>query len=96
MNNQIDITEILPSINVPTLVIHRKDDVTVNVEGGRILAERIPDAKYVELSGTDHLPFVGENSDRILDEMEQFLTGETSTPSIERVLATVVFTDIAG
>jgi class 3 adenylate cyclase len=96
MNSQIDITEILPSINVPTLVIHRKDDVTVNVEGGRLLAERIPGAKYVELSGTDHLPFVGEDSDRILDEMEHFLTGETSTPSVERVLATVVFTDIVG
>jgi class 3 adenylate cyclase len=96
MNNQINITEILPSINVPTLVIHRKDDVTVNVEGGRLLAERIPGAKYVELSGTDHLPWVGENSDRILDEMEHFLTGETSTPSVERVLATVVFTDIVG
>ena len=96
MNSQIDITEILPSVNVPTLVIHRKDDMVVNVEGGRIFAERIPDAKYVELSGADHLPFVGENSDRILDEMEHFLTGETSTPSVERVLATVVFTDIVG
>ncbi len=96
MNSQIDITEILPSVNVPTLVIHRKDDMVVNVEAGRLLAERIPEAKYVELSGADHLPFVGENSDRILDEMEQFLTGETSTPSIERVLATVVFTDIVG
>jgi len=96
MNSQIDITEILPSINVPTLVIHRKDDMVVNVEAGRFLAERIPEAKYVELSGTDHLPFVGENSDRILDEMEHFLTGETSPPSVERVLATVVFTDIVG
>jgi len=96
MNSQIDITEILPSINVPTLVIHRKGDLVVNVEGGRLLAERIPEAKYVELSGTDHLPFVGENSDQILDEMENFLTGETSTPNIERALATVVFTDIVG
>ena len=96
MNSQIDITEILPSINVPTLVIHRKDDMVVNVEAGRFLAERIPEAKYVELSGTDHLPFVGENSDLILDEMEHFLTGETSPPSVERVLATVVFTDIVG
>jgi class 3 adenylate cyclase len=96
MNSQIDITEILPSVNVPTLVIHRKDDLLVRVEAGRLLAERIPEAKYVELSGADHLPFVGENSDRILDEMEHFLTGETSTPSVERVLATVVFTDIVG
>jgi len=94
MNSQIDITEILPSINVPTLVMHRKDDMAVDVEAGRLLAERIPGAKYIELSGTDHLPFVGENSDRILDEMEHFLTGETSIPSVERVLATVVFTDI--
>jgi len=96
MNNQIDITEILNSVNVPTLILHRKDDVTVKVEGGRLLAERIPKAKYLELTGKDHLPFVGENSDRILDEMEHFLTGETSTANIERVLATVVFTDIVS
>ena len=96
MNSQIDITEILPSVNVPTLVIHRKDDTLVRVEAGRLLAERIPGAKYVELSGADHLPFVGENSDRILDEMEHFLTGETSAPNVERMLATVVFTDIVG
>jgi len=96
MNSQIDIAGILPSINVPTLVIHRKDDTAVDVEAGRLLAERIPGAKYVELSGSDHLPFVGENSDRILDEMEHFITGKTSAPSVERVLATVVFTDIVG
>ena len=96
MNSQIDITEILPSVNVPTLVIHRRDDKVVNVEGGKFLAERIPSAQYVELSGTDHLPFVDENSDRILDEMENFLTGERSTPSIERLLSTIVFTDIEG
>ena len=94
MNSQIDITEILPSINVPTLVIHRKDDKVVDVEGGRLLAKMIPGAKYLELSGADHLPFVGENSDRILDEMEHFLTGESSTANVERMLATVVFTDI--
>jgi class 3 adenylate cyclase len=94
MNSQIDITDILPSVNVPTLIIHRRDDVTINVEGGRLLAERIPDAKYVELSGTDHLPFVGENSDRILDEMAQFLTGELRPIETERILATVLFTDI--
>jgi class 3 adenylate cyclase len=96
MNSQIDITEVLPSINVPTLVIHRKGDMVVNVEAGRLLAERIPGAKYVELSGADHLAFVGEDSDRILDEMEHFLTGETSAPNVERMLATIVFTDIVG
>jgi pimeloyl-ACP methyl ester carboxylesterase len=94
MNSQIDITDILPSVKVPTLIIHRKDDVTVNVEGGRLLAERIPNAKYVELPGVDHLPMVGENPDRILDEMAQFLTGEFRPIETECILATVLFTDI--
>jgi len=96
LNSQIDITDILPSVNVPTLVIHRKDDVTVNVEGGRLLAERIPNAKYVELPGVDHLPMVGENPNRILDEMAQFLTGEWGPVETECVLATCLFTDIAN
>ena len=93
--SQIDITDILPSVNVPTLVIHRKDDVQVNVEGGRRLAEGIPNAKYVELPGLDHMPMVGENSYRILDEIAQFLTGEWRPIETETVLATVLFTDIA-
>jgi len=96
LNSQIDITDILPSVKVPTLVIHRADDVTVNVQGGRLLAERIPNAKYVELPGVDHLPMVGENSDRILDEMAQFLTGELRPIETESVLATVLFTDIVN
>jgi class 3 adenylate cyclase len=96
MNSQIDITQILPSVNVPTLVMHREGDVTVNVEAGRLLAKRIPDAKYIELAGCDHIPFVGRDPDRILDEIEQFLTGERSAPSSSRVLATVLFTDIEG
>ena len=94
LNSQIDITDILPSVKVPTLVIHRTDDVTVNVQGGRLLAERIANAKYVELPGVDHLPMIGENSDRILDEMAQFLTGELRPIETESVLATVLFTDI--
>jgi pimeloyl-ACP methyl ester carboxylesterase len=96
LNSQIDITDILPSVKVPTLVIHRADDVTVNVQGGRLLAARIPNAKYVELPGVDHLPMVGENSDRILDEMAQFLTGELRPIETESVLATVLFTDIVN
>ena len=96
LNSQIDITDILPSVKVFTLVIHRADDVTVNVQGGRLLAERIPNAKYVELPGVDHLPMVGENSDRILDEMAQFLTGELRPIETESVLATVLFTDIVN
>jgi pimeloyl-ACP methyl ester carboxylesterase len=62
MNRKIDITDILPTIQVPTLVIHRRDDVLVDHEGGRTLADRIPDARLVTLDGTDHLPFVGEDA----------------------------------
>jgi len=96
MNSQIDITNILPSVHVPTLVIHRRDDVAVNVEGGQFLAQQIPNAKYVELSGVDHLPFVGENSNQILDEMAQFLTGKWRPVETDRILATVLFTDIVN
>ena len=94
MNRKIDITDILPSVNVPTLIMHRRNDVTVDVEAGRLLAERIPNAKYVELSGVDHLPMVGENPNQILDEIAQFLTGEWRPIETERILATVLFTDI--
>jgi pimeloyl-ACP methyl ester carboxylesterase len=75
MNSQIDISGILPTIRVPTLVIHRTEDVTINVEGGRYLAEHIPGARYLELPGTDHIPFVGDNADEIADAIEEFLTG---------------------
>jgi class 3 adenylate cyclase/pimeloyl-ACP methyl ester carboxylesterase len=94
MNSQIDTSDILASVNVPTLVIHRKDDVAVDVEGGRFLAEQIPDAKYVELPGADHLPWVGENANQILDEMAEFLTGEWRPVEADRILATILFTDI--
>ena len=96
MNSQIDITEILPSIRVPTLVIHRTDDVTIDVEGGRLLGERIKNAKYVELPGVDHLPFVGDNADQIVDEIEEFLTGSKKMDYTDRVLSTVLFTDIVN
>lgn len=94
MNSQIDITDVLPTIHVPTLVVHRTDDVTIDVGGGRTLAERIPNARLFEVPGTDHMPFVGDNVEEILQEIEEFLTGEKSAPIIDRVLATVVFTDI--
>jgi len=96
MNSQIDITDILRSVNVPTLVIHRKNDVTVSCKGGRLLAERIPNARYLELPGVDHLPMVGENSDRIVDEIANFLTGKWQPAETERILATVLFTDIVN
>ncbi len=94
MNSQIDITEILPTIHVPTLVIHRTGDTTIDFAGGVLLAERIPNAQLVELPGPDHLPWVGENPLRIIDEIEQFLTGTRSEPVADRVLATLLFTDI--
>jgi class 3 adenylate cyclase/pimeloyl-ACP methyl ester carboxylesterase len=94
MNSRIDIADILPSVNVPSLVIHRRDDIAVDVEAGRLLAEFIPNAKYIELSGVDHVPWVGENSDQILDEMSIFLTGDCPQMETERILTTVLFTDI--
>ncbi len=96
MNSQIDITEVLPSIHVPTLIIHRTGDTTIDFDGGVLLAERIPNAQLVELSGSDHLPWVGENPIRIIDEIEQFLTGTKSEPVADRILATLLFTDIVG
>ena len=95
MNWEIDISGILHSIKVPTLVVHRTDDTLVSVEGGRELAAGIPDSRLVEFPGTDHLAFLdADASDRMLAEMEEFLTGSRSAPVVDRVLATVVFTDI--
>jgi pimeloyl-ACP methyl ester carboxylesterase len=95
MNAEIDVRQVLPSIRVPTLVIHRTDDQCLKVEEGRYVAERIPGAKYVELPGRDHLPFVGDQ-DTLLDEVEEFLTGVRHTLEPDRVLATVLFTKIVG
>jgi len=96
MNRDIDITGILPAIQMPTLVIHRTNDTLIRVEGGRTLAKLIPDARLSEYPGEDHLPYVGDNADQIIDEIEEFVTG--SRPEIEpdRVLATVLFTDIVN
>jgi pimeloyl-ACP methyl ester carboxylesterase len=96
MNSQIDISGILSTIRVPTLVIHRTDDVTIDVEGGRYLAEHIPGARYVELPGTDHIPFVDQNAMEIADLIGEFLTGSRTPVSADTVLATVLFTDIVG
>ncbi len=96
MNSQIDITEVLPSIRVPTLIVHRTGDLVVSVEGGRLLAEGIPGARYVELPGTDHLSFIGDNAAEIIDLVEEFLTGSKAAVDVDRALATVLFTDIVG
>ncbi|MDQ3683970.1 MAG: adenylate/guanylate cyclase domain-containing protein, partial [Acidobacteriota bacterium] len=90
MNAEIDVRHVLPTIRVPTLVLHRTGDLCLKVEEGRYVAERIPGAKFVELPGVDHLPFVG-NQDEILDEVEEFLTGVRHTVEPETMLATVLF-----
>jgi pimeloyl-ACP methyl ester carboxylesterase/class 3 adenylate cyclase len=95
MNAEIDVRPILGAIGVPTLVIHRAGDRMIPVEAGRDLAERIPGATFVELPGDDHLPWIGD-SDAIVGEIEQFLTGARTRPDSDRVLATVMFTDIVG
>jgi pimeloyl-ACP methyl ester carboxylesterase/DNA-binding CsgD family transcriptional regulator len=95
MNMAIDIRQVLSAIRVPTLVIHRSGDLTIPVEAGRYLAERIPDARYVELPGADHLPFVGDQG-AILDEVERFLGGVRPAAVPDRVLATVLVAAVAG
>jgi pimeloyl-ACP methyl ester carboxylesterase/DNA-binding winged helix-turn-helix (wHTH) protein len=93
MNAEIDVRQVLRSVHVPTLVIHRTDDQCLKVEEGRYVARSIPGARYVELPGRDHLPFVGDQ-DAILDEVEEFLTGARHAYEPDRVLATVLFTRI--
>ncbi len=88
-----DIRHVLPAIRVPTLVLHRSDEILA--EAGRYMGERIPGAKVVELPGADHLPWLGDQ-DGVLEEIEEFLTGARPHPALDRVLATVLFTDIVG
>jgi class 3 adenylate cyclase len=95
MNTQVDIRPILPAIRVPTLILHRTGDLDSHVGGARWMAQQIPAAKYVELQGNDHVPWRGDQ-DAILDEVEEFLTGVRRGPEPDRVLATVLFTDIVG
>jgi pimeloyl-ACP methyl ester carboxylesterase len=93
MNREIDVRQILSAIRVPTLIVHRTDDRRVDVQSGRDLAALMPAAKYIELPGIDHLPFFGD-ADRVADEIEEFLTGSRHEVESDRVLATVLFTDI--
>jgi pimeloyl-ACP methyl ester carboxylesterase/DNA-binding CsgD family transcriptional regulator len=93
MNGQIDVRDVLRTVRVPTLVIHRAQDARVNVAGGRYLAAHIPGAKYVEIPGVDHPIWVGD-TDRVVDEIEEFLTGARPAPEPDRVLATVVCVEV--
>jgi class 3 adenylate cyclase len=93
MAARVDAREILPTVAVPTLILHRTGDTTIPVEVARYMAERIPGAKYVELPGDDHLWFVGD-IESVNEEIQEFLTGTRSPVEPDRVLATVMFTDI--
>src|SRR5215216_1002070 len=95
MNTQLDVRDVLRSIQAPTLVIHRTDDRDVKVEEGRWIATEIPGATFVELPGDSHTLWAG-NTDEVVDEIEEFLTGARRGPEPDRVLATVLFTDIVG
>jgi class 3 adenylate cyclase len=94
-NYEIDARPILRSIHLPTLILHRKGDALIPVACGRYLAQNIEGAKYVEIPGDDHFVSDPETQDLIADEIEEFITGEHHRPEPDRVLATVMFTDIA-
>ncbi len=95
MTQETDVRDVLPSVCVPALVLHREGDRATPVEGGRYLAEHIPGARLVELPGEDHFPWVGD-VEAVVGEVQEFLTGERSTGDHDRVLATVLFVDVAG
>jgi class 3 adenylate cyclase/pimeloyl-ACP methyl ester carboxylesterase len=91
----LDVREVLPRIRVPTLVMHRPEELVWDVRHSRYLAEHIPGARYVELQGSDSFPFVGD-SDAIIEEVEEFLTGVRGGGEMVRALLTVMFTDIVN
>ncbi len=95
LNRQIDVSAVLPTLQVPTLVLHRRTDAQVCVAQGRKLAEGIPGAKYIEYPAGDHCFWTGD-TDALYGDIEEFVTGQRdgAEPEVERVLATVLFTDI--
>jgi pimeloyl-ACP methyl ester carboxylesterase len=94
MNSKVDVREVLPSVQCPTLVLHRTGDLDSRVDEGRFIAERIPGAQFVELPGHVHVPWI--DADQIVDEVEEFLTGVPPVRSSRRSLATILFTDLVG
>jgi pimeloyl-ACP methyl ester carboxylesterase/DNA-binding winged helix-turn-helix (wHTH) protein len=87
MNADLDVRDVLPAIRVPTLIVHRRGDRSIPVEGARYMADRIASARLVELAGQDHLPFVGDQ-DAIVDEVDRFLTSPRQTEFVDQILAT--------
>jgi len=94
MNSKADVRDLLASVQCPTLVLHRTGDLDAHVEEGRYIADRIPGARFIELPGDDHFP--AADPDQLLDEIEEFLTGVRPAPVSDRVLSTVLFTDLVG
>jgi len=95
MNAAIDVRSVLPAIRVPTLVIHRRDDARIKFAGGRYLAENIPGARFIEQPGRDHPIWAGD-VDRVVDEIEEFLTGVRPAPEPARVLTTLLVARVVG
>jgi class 3 adenylate cyclase len=95
LNFELDVRHILPTIRVPSLVLHQRNEMFIPIELSRDLAQRIPGAKFVELSGSDHLFWFGD-PDETIGEILEFVTGVRPEPEVDRVLATVMFTDIVG
>jgi pimeloyl-ACP methyl ester carboxylesterase len=93
MNGQVDVRAVLPTIQAPTLVLHRAQDPFIDIRHSRYLAEHVPGARFIELPGSEAITF-GADDDRLLDEVEEFLTGSRTSADTERVLATVLFADI--
>ena len=93
-NLELDIRDILPTIRVPTLLLHRAGDM-LPVEGARYVADHIPGARMIEMEGDDHWPWVGD-PEEVCGHVEEFVTGSRREPETDRVLATVLFTDIVG
>jgi class 3 adenylate cyclase len=92
---EIDVRHVLPTLRVPTLVVHRHGDRAVNRRAGEWMAKQIPGARYVELPGDDHLPWIGDY-EAVIEEVREFLTGVRVAEEPDRVLSTVMFTDVVG
>jgi pimeloyl-ACP methyl ester carboxylesterase/class 3 adenylate cyclase len=95
MNREIDVRQVLPTVRVPTLILCRTSDKVSPVAHARFMAQHIPGAKFVELPGDDHVPWIGDQ-DAILDEVEEFVTGARRAYEPERILTTVLFVDIVA
>jgi class 3 adenylate cyclase len=92
----VDIRDVLPAVSVPTLVVQSRGNRWIRPGHGRYLAEHIPRARYLESPGEGHWPWVAEDAEAFMDEVEEFLTGARRSAELDRVLATVAFTDIVG